>query len=485
MPKSIDQINEKIARGSVRVVRADQMTEIVRDLGPDRAAEDVDVVTTGTFGAMCSSGAWFNFGHSDPPIKMSRVWLNDVELYTGVAAVDGYLGATQPSETEGIRYGGAHVLEDLLRGKPVVLRAVAYGTDCYPRKHILTTLTLDDFNTALLSNPRNGYQRYAAAANSSSRKIQTYMGTLRPGLGNVTYSGAGALSPLSNDPDYRTIGLGTRIFLGGAEGYVTGPGTQHNPESGFGTLMVQGELKQMSSEFLRAASFPGYGCTLYVGLGIPIPILDADLARRTGVADADIATTIYDYSVPSRSRPALKTVTYAELKSGRVEIGTKTVPTSPLSSFALARRVADELKHRIESGAFTLSAPVQTLPKKNVIRPLEQKTMKTTNKAALTNGVSTDKVALTNGVRTDKVASSKKNGVIAINPRANSVEIPQRGLNLDRDRCVQCGHCLSLCPNHVFSRDENWELRFEPSLCRACGLCVEACPLGALAIRKR
>jgi uncharacterized protein (DUF39 family)/NAD-dependent dihydropyrimidine dehydrogenase PreA subunit len=322
---------------------------------------------------------------------------------------------------------------------------VAYGTDCYPRKRILTTLTLDDFNTALLSNPRNGYQRYAAAANSSIQKIQTYMGTLLPGLGNVTYSGAGALSPLSNDPDYRTIGLGTRIFLGGAEGYVTGPGTQHNPESGFGTLMVQGDLKQMSSEFLRAASFPGYGCTLYVGLGIPIPILDADLARRTGVADEDISTTIHDYSVPSRSRPALKTVTYAELKSGRVEIGTKTVPTSPLSSFALAHRVADELKRRIESGAFTLSAPIQTLPTKTIVRPLEQKTMKTAEPARSPN---------------------------------------LRGLNRNRGRCVQCGHCLSLCSNRVFSTDDNWELRLEPSLCRACGLCVEACPLGALAIRK-
>jgi len=376
MPKTIEQINEKIARKTAKVVRADQMTEIVRDLGPDKAAEDVDVVTTGTFGAMCSSGVWLNFGHSEPPIKMSRVWLNDVEAYAGVAAVDAYLGATQLSEKEGLRYGGAHVIQDLLRGKSVTLRAVAYGTDCYPRKRLLTTLTLDDLNTALLSNPRNGYQHYNAAANSSSRKLQTYMGTLLPYLGNVTYSGAGSLSPLSNDPDYRTIGLGTKIFLGGAEGFVTGPGTQHDPEQGFGTLMVQGDLKRMSPEFLRAASFPGYGCTLYVGLGIPIPVLDADLARRTAVSDAEISTKILDYSVPSRTRPAFRSVSYAELKSGRVNIDGKSVPTSSLSSLTLARRVADDLKLRIEAGLFSLTAPVQTLPTKAVVRPLELRPVK-------------------------------------------------------------------------------------------------------------
>lgn len=448
MPKTIEQINEKIARKAVKVVRADQMSEIVRDLGPDQAAEEVDVVTTGTFGAMCSSGAWFNFGHADPPIKMSRVWLNDVELYGGAAAVDAYLGATQPSAGQGLAYGGAHVLEDLVRGKTVVLRAVSYGTDCYPRKRILTHVTLNDLNTALLANPRNGYQRYGAAANSSQRRIRTYMGTLLPNLGNVTYSGAGSLSPLSNDPEYRTIGLGTRIFLGGAEGYVTGPGTQHNPESLMGTLAVQGDLKSMSPEFLRAASFPGYGCTLYVGLGIPIPILDADLARRTAVADADIPATIFDYGLPSRSRPVLRETSYAELKSGRVMIGGRSVPTSPLSSNVLARRVADELKRRIEAGAFTLSSPIQSLPRRAVVRPLE-------------------------------IRPAEKSPAL---PPRETAAARKAGLRREEGRCIHCGHCLSLCSMGVFSKTEDWTVTVEPERCSSCGLCAAACPLGALSL---
>ena len=55
------------------------------------------------------------------------------------------------------------------------------------------------------------------------------MGALKPGLGNANYCSAGQLSPLLNDPLYITIGLGTKIFLGGGVGYVAWQGTQHNP----------------------------------------------------------------------------------------------------------------------------------------------------------------------------------------------------------------------------------------------------------------
>jgi len=232
--RTYEEINQKIRDGDVVVVTAEEMVNLVRERGVEEAAKEVDVVTTGTFGAMCSSGAWLNFGHADPPIKMQRVWLNDVEAYAGVAAVDAFIGATQLSESRGFEYGGGHVIEDLVRGKEIELRATAYGTDCYPRKGIETTITIDDINQAVLCNPRNAYQRYNAATNSRDETIYTYMGTLLPNYGNVTFSGAGVLSPLHKDPNYETIGIGTRIFLGGAQGYIIREGTQHNPTKGFG-----------------------------------------------------------------------------------------------------------------------------------------------------------------------------------------------------------------------------------------------------------
>src|SRR5690554_1986030 len=211
--KTYDEINEKIKKGQVTVVTAEEIIPMVKEEGPAAVLEKVDVVTTATFGAMCSSGAFFNFGHSDPPIKMSKVWLNDVPAYTGLAAVDAYLGATEPVEGANLSYGGAHVIEDLVAGKTVRLRATARGTDCYPRKKIETWVGLEDLNQAYLFNPRNAYQNYAVAVNSSDKPIYTYMGTLLPNLGNATYSTAGELSPLLNDTGFQTIGIGTRIFL--------------------------------------------------------------------------------------------------------------------------------------------------------------------------------------------------------------------------------------------------------------------------------
>ncbi len=373
MPKSLDEINEHIRDGSVYVVTADEMPYIVGELGPEDAAKEVDVVTTGTFGAMCSSGAWMSFGHADPPIKMSKVWLNDVEAYAGVAAVDAFIGATQLSETRGLDYGGAHVIEDLVARREVYVKAVGFATDCYPRRSIETALTVEDLNEAIMLNPRNGYQRYNAATNSTDKALYTYMGTLLPRFGNATYSGAGVLSPLCNDPDCETIGVGTKIFLCGAEGHIVGNGTQHDPANRFGTLMVRGDLKAMSTDFLRAAILHKYGTSLYVGIGVPIPVLNEGIARKTAIRDADILTNVLDYGVARRERPQLKTVSYDELKSGMIDLNGKEVRTSSMSSFFKAKEIAVELADRIRTGLFAVALPTTRLPQDAVQKPMKQR----------------------------------------------------------------------------------------------------------------
>ena len=372
MTKTIAEINQKIASGDVCVVTAEEMSDIVDDIGPEKAALEIDVVTTGTFGAMCSSGVFLNFGHSETPIKITKMLMNDVEAYSGIAAVDSYLGATQVSEKRGIKYGGAHVIEDLICGKEIEIVAHSYGTDCYPRKELTTTITLEDLNQAIMVNPRNAYQRYDAATNGSKKVIHTYMGKLLPDFRNVTYSGAGLLSPLSNDPTYRTIGAGTKIFMGGAEGTVVGEGTQCSTASGFATLMTSANLKDMTKEYVNAASFEGYGTSLYLGLGIPIPILDAEMAKATAVRDADIEVSIKDYSIGKRDRPVVRKANYEELKSGSILLNDKMVSTSSMSSFKKARQVADELKNRIAAGTFFLGEKTTSLPKNQTTKPMKE-----------------------------------------------------------------------------------------------------------------
>ncbi len=380
--RTLEEINEKIKKGEAVVVTAEEMTEIVKKEGVEESAKKVDVVTTGTFGPMCSSGAFFNFGHAEPPTKIAQGTINNVPFYGGLAAVDVFLGVTEQSLNKGLEYGGAHVIEDFVKGRLLKLEAFSpKPSDCYPGKEIKTYFNKETINEAYLFNPRNAYQNYAAATNSSPQIIYTYMGVLLPRYGNVTYSTSSQLSPLLNDPFYRTIGIGTRIFLGGGIGYVAWVGTQHNPKKErnqhnipigpAGTLALIGNLKEMSPRFLKASTFEGYGVSLYVGVGIPIPILDEELAQATGISDEEIETVILDYSVPSRSRPVVKKVNYAQLRSGSVEINGKKVPTGSITSYARSREIAQILKDWIKGGKFFLSPMVEPLPTDTTFKPLE------------------------------------------------------------------------------------------------------------------
>jgi len=380
--KTIREINERIGSGKVVVATAEEIIEVVRNEGAVEAARQIDVVTTGTFAPMCSSGAFINFGHAKPTIKASKVWLNNVPAYGGIAAVDCYLGATEPCEDDPLNkvwpgefnYGGGHVIQDLLSGKKVHLRAEGYGTSCYPSRKMEKDVTLKSLPMATLCSPRNGYQNYNCAVNLSKKTIYTYMGTLKPGAANANYCSAGELSPLFNDPFYRTIGLGTRIFLGGGVGYVTWHGTQHNPKakrtakgmplSPAGTLWVMGDLKQMNPRWLMGVSIRGYGCSLSVGLGVPIPLLNEKIAETCGVSDEELFTQVVDYSsdYPNATGRTLGQVSYAQLKSGAVDLMGQRIPTVPLSSMVRAREIAQTLKDWILKGDFLLAEPQFTLP---------------------------------------------------------------------------------------------------------------------------
>jgi uncharacterized protein (DUF39 family)/predicted transcriptional regulator len=370
--RSISEINEKIQNGDVQVLTASEFKDLVESSGVQVAFKEVDVVTTGTFGAMCSSGAIINVGHADPPIKIQSAWMNDVPIPHPGAAVDLYIGATIGSEGRPFEYGGAHVIEDLIRGEEVELRATSQGTDCYPRNRVETTLTKDDLNQFYLLNFRNGYQRYDCATNGREETIYTYMGKLLPRYGNAHYSGAGELNPLSNNPNYEAIGLGTRIFLGGGQGYVIGEGTQHNPKNGLGTIMVRGDAKRMSPEFIRGASFSNYGTSLYVGIGIPIPILNEGIVEKAAVRDEDIVTEIVDYGIPRRDRGEIRKVSYEELKSGKIAINDRDVKVSSMSSLRKAYDITEILKMWIEDASFYLTSPVERLPTDTVFKPMKQ-----------------------------------------------------------------------------------------------------------------
>jgi uncharacterized protein (DUF39 family) len=394
--RTIAEINHKISRRTAVVLTVEELKAQVAAVGVTQTAKEVDVITTGTFEPMESSGAIINLGHTDPPIKIRRCWLDGVPAYSGFGAVDLYLGATggtEPQDGEETRdtprglaqsvRGGGHVISDLIAGKPVQVRAIGQVTDCYPRTSFETTITKDTINQFYLFNPRNLYQNFIVGVNGGDRPLFTYLGPLQPRLSNAVYSNPGAISPLLNDPDLQLIGIGTRIFLGGGIGYVAWEGTQHfplqkrlpnrTPIGPAATLALIGDAKQMDARWVRGCYFKSYGPSLMLGVGVPLPVLNEEVVALCAVQDKDLVAPIVDFSIPRRVRPTFGLVSYAQLKSGRITIEGKPIRVAPLASMFLSRQVALELKQWIEAGTFTLTQPVAPIPMERSFLPQDRK----------------------------------------------------------------------------------------------------------------
>lgn len=392
--RTIAEINDKILHQTAVVWTVEELKARVAEVGVTQTAKEVDVVTTGTFEPMESSGAIINLGHTDPPIKIRKCWLDGVPAYAGFGAVDLYLGATQqvdytgltdiPEGEESKERGGGHVIEDLIAGKSVQLRAIGQVTDCYPRGSFDTTITSATINQFYLFNPRNLYQNFIVGVNGGDRPLFTYLGPLQPRLSNAVYSNPGAISPLLNDPDLKLIGIGTQIFLGGGIGYIAWEGTQHfplqkrlpnrTPIGPSATLALIGDAKQMSQKWVRGCYFKNYGPSMMIGVGVPLPVLNEEVVKSCAIQDQDIVAPVVDFSIPRRVRPSFGLVNYAQLKTGRIIVDGKPVRVAPLASVFLSRQVALELKQWIEKGEFTLTEPVAAIPMNRSFLPQDWRT---------------------------------------------------------------------------------------------------------------
>lgn len=381
--RTVAEINEKIQNKKAVVWTADELKNKIQEIGITQAAKQIDVICTGTFEPMESSGALMNLGHTDPPIKIRQCWLDGIPAYAGFGAVDIYLGASamgdyssfpDPMEIENRQSerGGGHIIEDLIAGKLIQLKAIGQMTDCYPRASFETTITKDSINQFYLFNPRNLYQNFIVGVNGGEKPLYTYLGLLYPRLVNAVYSNPGAISPLFNDPDLQIVGIGTKIFLGGGIGYIAWEGTQHfplqkrlpnrTPIGPAATLALIGDAKQMNAHWVRGCYFKNYGASLMLGVGVPIPVLNEEVIRHCSVQDLEIVAPVVDFSIPRRVRPTFGLVTYAQLKSGKITIEGKSVRTAPLASISFSRQVAVELKQWIEAGEFTLTEAVASIP---------------------------------------------------------------------------------------------------------------------------
>ena len=381
MLRTYDEINEKVRTGKVQVLTASEAKELIKEKGVKYFVNNVDIVTCASFEMHINAMLYLNFGQTDPLIYFSEAYINGVSAYVA-GPTDLALSCVAASE-DNPKYGGAHVLEDLVKGKDIHLKATGRNLEVFPNKEFETWFNLKNLNQARLLLNQSINQNSIVATNSGDKDISSNMGTLIAHLENSTFNSCSYLNPLVNDPHCKTIGVGTKVWVGGASGFVIGHGSNHNPlqkrnsyEIPVGpgiTLSTIVDINSMNPKWIRGGYIKSFGPVLYTGVGVPIPILDEEIAQQISITDDKIHTTIVDFSIPRRSKPTFGQCTYAELRTSTILINNKPTLAAPLASMAWTLEICDILKGLIMSKDFFLSKPIAAINLNTEVKKLDSR----------------------------------------------------------------------------------------------------------------
>lgn len=276
--KTVAEINEKLRKGEAVVMTAMEFKKEVR-AGRKFTVADVDVVTTGTRGVMSGTSAMFSIPLGVRTREIRRMWMNGVPCIPVPRPdqddrfVDAALYGTAESCDHFGRYGGGHVLRDLVEGKDVELEYRL--TDGRSRS---ASFNLERFRFARLYNFRNDFQNYTAFSNFKNQDsyrldpASIFACRPMPPFRGLSVSGSGELNPLQNDPHRVALKSGMRILLNGAPGVIVSYGTRTTRAKP--CLFVAGDMAGMQPQFMGGFK-TSFGVEVTNGIAIPFPITSA------------------------------------------------------------------------------------------------------------------------------------------------------------------------------------------------------------------
>ena len=270
---------------------AAELKSMIRD-GQEVTVDDVDVVTTATFGVMSGTmvvmmvpvAGKYSFEKAD------SIWLNGVPAQPGpcpnerLGVVDLVIYGTSYADD---RYGGGHLFRDLVRGKEIDILVVSHG------KSYENQVTLDDIECARIISTRLAFNNYYALINPASTTLSTIFSVtgLKGPFTEASVSGCGEINPLQNDPSHRTIGVGTRVLLNGAPGYIIGKGTRASPTKP--NVSAFADMKKMDPAMMGGVKTSN-GPECLTSLAVPIPVLDEEILSGLKVLDHNILLPVSD-----------------------------------------------------------------------------------------------------------------------------------------------------------------------------------------------
>ncbi len=310
--KTISEINSKLKSGEAVVIGADELADEIREENKIKAS-DVDVVTCGTSSLVSGSMAVLNFKIAEPGTfkKLTDVWLNSVPAFPGpcpnerMGFVDLVVFATDTSR-DSMRYGGGHLIHDIIKGKEIKVHAITEkGTE------INASINIEEMNIAQLLGTRFMVKNYYAFVNPNNTKVKTIFSPLEleGPYKFATFAGCGELNPLQHDPFLEAIGIGSKIWVNGAIGYVIDRGTRSTKDRP--NLMISANMKNMIHKFLCGFNTSG-GPEFVSTLAVPIPILNDSILENCRIIDEKVSLPIANVN----DRSILGETNYGEVWRG-------------------------------------------------------------------------------------------------------------------------------------------------------------------------
>jgi putative methanogenesis marker 16 metalloprotein len=294
MERSFSEILARIEKGEAVVMTSQEVCDLVK-IGEQADLQDVDVVTTATRAVMSGTYAVFSFPVADPGsfCWAVNVWINGISAHVGpcpnekLGVLDLVVFGTAHSRYRH-NYGGGHLFRDLVEGNPVF---VEVKTD--EGKTLQFEISLDQVPHARLYGTRHAFKNYSAFVNPSERPVSSIFHTrpFEPHFGGATFSGCGQINPVKNDPLLESIGVGTRILINGAEGFVTGQGTRSCPDRP--NLTGFADMHMMDPEYM-GGFITSAGPECVCSWAVPIPVTTDTILKEIARLDGSILLPVMD-----------------------------------------------------------------------------------------------------------------------------------------------------------------------------------------------
>jgi len=305
--RTLAEIKEKVERGEAVVMTADELCNSVRS-GEDVGFEDVDVVTSATCGLKSGTFAVLSFkvAEREEFERASKVFLNGVPAFAGpcpnerLGIIDAIVYGTARRDE---KYGGGHLFREMIAHEEIEV-----VVETVEGRRIETATNLDEIPFARLCGTRNAFKNYFAFVNPRENKVASIFSVseFEGAFKELTFSGCGELNPLEKDPGMDTIGVGTKILMNGAEGFVIGEGTRSSAEKP--NLMGIADMHGMLPEYLGGFRTSA-GPEVWNSWAVPIPILNDRILENAKRLDEEIKLGVLDVN----NRLPVGEITYADV----------------------------------------------------------------------------------------------------------------------------------------------------------------------------